>query len=401
MNWRALGHDIGEGVRAQPARIGLAFVSVALGMTALALLLGLLGGIRQRTQALVGELGVNVFGIVQTRAGSSRDAVQPLTRRHVALLAANLPGATVTGMRIYDGGPAGLPAGTVLVASDANVWRVRPWRIVQGRALDPEDLRTRARHAVVSLALARTLQITVGNYVRLRDVPFVVVGLADGEPGALATRSADAAVAPGERLVFVPETVPACWMPEGEPPASGPEAIFVRPAAAAAFDNTLRQAEALMGEPDAIASPVAWITPRSLRQPLLRHARLIAFAGGAIVLLSLALGGITLASLLLTNLQARIPEIGLRRALGASPADIAALFAGEALLVTVSAALAGIVVAAGLAIPLRLWSTIPVVLHPAALSMPLLSGIVLGFAASYGPARVAARIAPAEALRNE
>jgi putative ABC transport system permease protein len=401
MNWTALARDVGEGSRAQPARIGLAFLSIAIGMTALVTLLALIGGVRQRTQAMIDELGVNVFGIIQAQAAAGQGPARPLTRRQVALLAGNLPGAVVTGLQLHEGATAGLPPGSVLIATDEFFFRVRPWRLTAGRALDREDIGSRLHGAVASAALAQAMHLPVGGQVRLRDIPFRIVGIADVETGALEAGSDQRAVAPGDRLLFVPWTVPAYWIPEGSPPNPALDAIFVRTDTPDRFDETLRRAESLMQQPDYAAGPLSWITPRRLMGRLMQYQRLIMVAGGFIVVLCLVLGGITLTSLLLSSLQTRIPEIGLRRALGASPAEVAMLFTCEALLVTIAASVAGTALAWGLIALLKSWSPLPLVLLPAAMTLPLLSGAGLGLAASYGPARAAARIAPAEALRND
>lgn len=402
MRWKALARDIGEGMRSQPARVGLAFASVAIGMAALTLLLAVIGGLRQRARAMVGELGVNVFGIVQTApAGSSRTPVVPLTRRHADLLAASLPGAAVTGMRLYDGGPAGLPADAVIIATDATFFRVRPWRLASGRILDAEDIHTRAPCAVLTATLAQTLGIHPGDDVRLGRIPFRVVGIGELEAGAMEAGAGRRALAPGDRLLIVPWNIPPYWLAEGAPPDPRLDAVFVKGDTPERFDALLRGAENLLGDPAGAPTPLSWITPRGLVHRLLRFQRLTALAGGTVVLLCLVLGGITLTSLLLASLQTRIPEIGLRRALGASPAEIGVLFTGEALAVTLAATLAGMGLAGGLIAIARPWSPVTLNAGAAAFFIPPLSGLILGIAFSYWPARAAARIAPSEALRNE
>lgn len=401
MRWMALIRDIGEGTRAQPARAGLSFASLAIGMAALVSLLAILGGVRQKTQLMIGELGVNVFGLVQPPATSHRTEKSTLSRRHADTLAANLPEAIVTGMRLEDATEAGLPPGTVLAATDETLFQVRPWRIVQGRAFDTTDIRTRARCAVASATLAQAMNLSVGSTVRLRNLTFRVIGLADIEAGTLETSDAQRAVAPGNRLLLVPWSAPACWSTEPVPSVTRLDSIFIKGSNPAHFDALIRQTETLMLQPDYAVEGLSWVTPQTVIHRLLRYQRLIMLAGGAIVLLCLILGGLTLTSLLLTGVQTRVPEIGLRRALGASPADIGILFMCEALLITLSATLAG---AGGAWVLLRMtlsWSPLPIHLGTAVVVIPLLSGMLLGIAFSYWPARAAARISPSEALRNE
>ena len=106
-------------------------------------------------------------------------------------------------------------------------------------------------------------------------------------------------------------------------------------------------------------------------------------------------------SLMLANVRDRIPEIGLRRALGATSRDVATLFVAESCLVTGSAALIG---AAAAGVLLALGYGADMVSMRAQVStflIPVLASLGLGAIFSYWPARTAMRISPAEALRNE
>jgi len=401
MRWMALIYDIGEGTRAQPARVGLSFASLTIGMAALVSLLAILGGVRQKTQLMISELGVNVFGLVQPLETSRRTENSTLSRRHADTLAANLPEAIVTGIRLDDGTAAGLPDGAVLAATDETLFRVRPWRIVQGRPFDAADIRTHTRYAIASTALAQAMNLSVGSDVRLRNMTFRVIGLADIEAGTLETGDTQHAVTPGNRLLLVPWSVPPCWSVEPVPTSTRLDAIFIKGSTPASFDALIRRANSLMLQPDTAVKGISWVTPQTLIHHLMRYQRLIMLAGGAIVLLCLILGGLTLTSLLLTGVQTRVPEIGLRRALGASPADIGILFMCEALLITLSATVVGTTGAKVLMKIALSWSPLPLHFGPAVVAIPLLSGLLLGVFFSYWPARAAARISPSEALRNE
>jgi len=378
----------------------LVLASIALGMAALTLLLAVIGGLRERTQRVIRGLGVNVFGIVQT-APESRPSAPLLGRRQVDYLAANLSDAGVSGLRAFDSSLTGLDHGALVVATDERLLHVRSWPIVAGRGFDPADMTGRSRCAIVSLTLAREMRVAPGGVVRIRNMPFRVIGLADLAGGALNSGAAGPATSMGERVVFVPWTAPAGWLPEVAPSDDRVDGIFIKGEDPAGFEALLRRAGRLLEHPDHAVSAVSWITPRSLVQQLVRLERIVALAGGLVVLLCLALGGMTLTSLLLASVQERIPEIGLRRAIGASRSDIGCLFMGEALALTVAASvigtgLAGLVLLVGSA-----WLPVPVWLDPSAFIVPLASALVIGLLSSYGPARAAASMAPAEALRNE
>lgn len=144
-----------------------------------------------------------------------------------------------------------------------------------------------------------------------------------------------------------------------------------------------------------------WITPERLAEGLRRWQRALASAlglGGALCLLLAAAG---MGSALLAGVRERVPEIGLRRALGARKGDIAALFVAEAVLLAVLAGVAAAASAWGASAWLSGRLPLELCLGWADLAWPALTGLAVSVAASLPPARAAARLDPAEALRGE
>ncbi len=397
MRWHPILHDIRDGTRRHPVRVALPFAGITLGMAALTTLLALVVGLQRQTESAIAELGVNVFTILQEPTATAT----PLSRRHTTLLQSSLPEATVTGIRTEQYPLNTTRHNTTILGADEHAFAVRPWSIRLGRPLDSADVRDHSTVAVISETLARELHLGLGHTFTLGPVVFRIVGITAMENGAVESETPSTALTPGERLIVVPWTVPPYWRNDPTPPDDRLDAIFVRSRLAETMASTLQTARHVLADPNHKAEALSWLTPWTLVERLLRLRRLIMLAGGTIVALCLLMGGITLGSLMLANIQTRIPEIGLRRALGASRLDISLLFLLEAVLLTLSATVLGagatitLLAIAGPQLPL------PVATGPFLMLIPLAAGLLLGLAFSYLPAKSAARIAPAEALRNE
>jgi ABC-type antimicrobial peptide transport system permease subunit len=127
-------------------------------------------------------------------------------------------------------------------------------------------------------------------------------------------------------------------------------------------------------------------------------------AATALASLGLVGWGLTVAGLyglVAYSLTRRIPEIGVRIALGASSASVMRLLLRDGLVVTATGLAVGVVLAA-LVTPLLSMFLAGVPPHDFT-SFALVAGVlaVTALAASIGPARRGARLSPVDALRNE
>jgi len=130
-------------------------------------------------------------------------------------------------------------------------------------------------------------------------------------------------------------------------------------------------------------------------------SRIMALLLAAVASISLIVGGIGIMNILLVSVTERTREIGLRMAIGARRLHVLLQFLAEAVFLSVSGGLAGIVMGVAASV---LISTITGWLAP--ISLPAIAGGFLFSAAvgvffGYYPARKAARLDPIEALRYE
>jgi len=131
-------------------------------------------------------------------------------------------------------------------------------------------------------------------------------------------------------------------------------------------------------------------------EPRFRAMLVTAFAAAALLLAAVGLYG-----LISYTVAQQAPEIGVRLALGASPAQIARLIIGQGLRLSVAGVIIGVAGALSVARLLQgllfsISATEPVVYASLALAL-----LAIGVFASYVPARRAMRIDPVRALRAE
>ena len=140
---------------------------------------------------------------------------------------------------------------------------------------------------------------------------------------------------------------------------------------------------------------------KSLLSSITTITNLMTLFVGAVAGISLVVGGIGIMNILLVSVTERTREIGLRKAVGAQARDILLQFIVEAVVISVTGGLIGLVLGGGLmeAISLSGLFSTPVT--------PLSAILAVGFSMAVGlffgiyPAQRAARLNPIEALRYE
>ena len=122
---------------------------------------------------------------------------------------------------------------------------------------------------------------------------------------------------------------------------------------------------------------------------------------GAIASISLIVGGIGIMNIMLASVMERIREIGVRRAIGATQKDIVFQFLSEAILISVSGGIIGIVLGVGIAKIITQFTEIPTIISSFSIIISFGVSAGIGVIFGYMPAKKAAVQDPVTSLRHE
>ncbi len=265
----------------------------------------------------------------------------------------------------------------------------------RGDFFDQTAVAGSARVAVIGETVARELfgnDDPIGAEVQIGSVPFRVIGIL--EPWGTDPHGMDL-----DNQVIVPvstlmrrltnvDTISGAKLLVSDPTHADEIAIEIR--------RILRERHALSaGQPNDFTI----LTATEVHRMVGKVERVMFFYLPLVAAIALLVGGIVSASLMLASVNERVAEIGLRRALGARPADIRLQFLMETAITIVAGGLGGIafgyIVAQLAAARMHLGNVNP---WMAAL-LGIIASSLVGLMAGVLPAVRAARLNPAEALR--
>jgi putative ABC transport system permease protein len=287
--------------------------------------------------------------------------------------------------------------GTQIWGVDVDWPFIRAWNVAEGDFFTDVDVRSSSKVCVLGATVAENLfpnGDAVGSTIRIKHVPFKVVGVLERKGGNMMGQDQD------DQIVAPYTTVMKQLM--GSPRIS---MIYVSARSADAVAEAQTEIEALLRQrhrlQGAQESDFNMRSQEEIASTSAQTSRTLSILLGSAAAISLLVGGIGIMNIMLVSVTERTREIGVRLAIGAKGRHVLLQFLLEAIALSVVGGAIG--VGLGLLIP-------NLVTRFAGMPTQVSSGSVLlafGFAAAIGvffgfyPARKASRLDPIDALRYE
>ncbi|MBN2484722.1 MAG: ABC transporter permease [Bacteroidales bacterium] len=143
------------------------------------------------------------------------------------------------------------------------------------------------------------------------------------------------------------------------------------------------------------------IIPYELLKQEEKERKAYNFLLGSIAAISLLVGGIGIMNIMLASILERTREIGVRRAIGAKKKDIQGQFLTEAVVISFSGGLIGVVLGVGISLIINLFTDVQTNITFFSVFIAFTVSVMVGIVFGYLPARNAANLNPIESIRYE
>jgi putative ABC transport system permease protein len=274
-------------------------------------------------------------------------------------------------------------------------WLITNTRTVSsGTFLSANDSKTRAQVIVLGPTTASNLGVGVGDLVMVKQIPFEVIGIL--------TATGSQGFGNQDDLAVVPITTAQDELFGG---SGGVQRILLSATGPSTIGSAYLEADQILLQTHHITNPSQSDFTITSQTQVLSTAQAVTqtltILLASVAAISLLVGGIGVMNIMLVSVTERTSEIGLRKALGATPGDLFRQFVIEAGVLTAVGGLLGVATgfAVGYVVPRA--ANIAVTITP----VPVLSavGVAVAVGLIFGvyPALRAARLAPIEALRAQ
>jgi putative ABC transport system permease protein len=380
----------------------LTMLGIIIGVGSVIAAVSITTGATRQVEQRVASLGQNVVTVFSGSFTSSGmrggwGQAPGLTLDDSEAIAQEVPNVVAVSPEVRDRNQVlanGLNWNTQIMGESPDYPQIRNWNIASGTMFTEQDVRSIGKVAVIGKTIVDQLfpnQEPVGQTLRIRNIPFKIVGVLEAKGFNLFGQDQD-------DTVVIPYT------------------SHMRRITSRTFVNSILIQASSTGKISKVQADITELlkarhrgneqdftvrTQLELAQAMTATSKIMSILLGAIASVSLIVGGIGIMNIMLVSVTERTREIGIRMAVGARAHDILVQFLVEAVTLSAIGGLIGI----GLGISAsRLVSSImdwPTLTPVSWVGIASLSSAIIGIISGFYPAWKASKLDPIDALRYE
>ncbi len=386
-------------------RSALTTLGIIVGVGAVIAMVGIGNGAKAQVEAQIASLGRNVilvFSGSTTASGlhTGMGSAGTLTVEDVDAIGREISGVAAISPEVRT--VTQVVAGnqnwaTQVLGESPDYFEIRQWPLAEGTSFTDRDVRSANKVAVIGRTTSQQLyggDSPIGRIVRIKNVPFVIVGLLT--PRGLSVMGTDQ-----DDVLIVPYTG-AMKRVMG---TTTLRSINIQAASASLLTSLPRQITELLRQRHRIGpgrdDDFTVRTQEDIAEAATETSRVMTTLLGAIASVSLIVGGIGIMNIMLVSVTERTREIGIRMAVGAHARDILMQFLLEAIALSSLGGVIGIAVGIVVAKVLSAVANWPTLISVGSIAVAFLFSAAVGIFFGFYPARKASRLDPITALRYE
>ena len=391
----------GRALRRNKMRSLLTMLGIIIGVGSVIAAVSLTTGATKQVENQVASLGQDVITVFSGNftSGAMRGGwgSAPTLTVDDAQAIALLPDVVAVSPEVRDRAQVlanGLNWNTVVMGESPDYPQIRNWNIARGVMFGEQDVRSIAKSAVIGKTIADQLfpnEDPIGQTIRIRNIPFKIVGLLDSKGFNLFGQDQD-------DTVVIPYTSHMRRITS----RTFINSILVQ----ASSDKTINQAqseitELLLSRHRSREQDFTVRNQVELMQAATATSRIMSVLLAVIASVSLLVGGIGIMNIMLVSVTERTREIGIRMAVGARGSDILVQFLIEAVTLSATGGLIGIALGVCTSKVIASFTNWPTLTPIIWIGIAFISSALIGIISGFYPAWKASKLDPIDALHYE
>jgi putative ABC transport system permease protein len=391
-----------DSFRASKARFLLTMLGMVIGSASIILVatLGLTG--RQYALNMIASIGPNMIEMqyVGGNVAGPDNVATPdfMTREDLTAVLDQVPGIVASSpmLEIHDriSMGSGITKDTMLLGVSPQYKDVRNLKVLAGRFFDDQDALTHAKVAVLVGPLAKALYGSyadaIDHTISVQGIPFTVIGVFKESVETFGMSEVS------DQTILIPYAVARYFTG-----TDTVKQIFFTVADSAEVEPASTRILDIIRSRHRATSVFNAFTLTQVLGVMGQIATMLTIVLTLASAITLIVSGVGIMNSMLANVQARIKEIGIRKALGATSREVRLQFLTESVFMSLSGGLIGTLIGLALPIGVRLFTPFKIPVSGWSALIALTTSVLVGVIFGTLPANRAAKLDPVATLKYE